>query len=117
MCFKQVLLFGWMLCLPTLAGALDIVCQGTAPDWVANISNEAAEFFYLNNNTSFEIPQFSVAEGGKAATAYTLISEFDTAILLIDPITCETGAPMTAYMMTQNRGLPILLSGCCRPAE
>ncbi|MCP5086367.1 MAG: hypothetical protein GY952_06145 [Rhodobacteraceae bacterium] len=80
-------------------------------------SGTEAMFSYLNKNIRFEVRLSTEAEGGAGPMAHTLISDFDTAILLVDEIPCSTGADMTGYVLTQDRDLPILLSGCCSPAK
>ena len=116
MCFRQAIIAGLIAaCFANGAFGQALQCQGSAPDWQLEKSAEAASFTFLGKTTAFEIPQFSEAEGEVGATAYSLIADFDTAILLVDERQCGADAPLTAYVLTQKGMEAILLRGCCRP--
>ena len=96
-----------------------LTCEGLGPEWDLTLAGTTARFTYQRSNT-FDVPQSSVAEGHDWPRAYTLIAEFDTAILLVDKATCALGAdtwPFTAHVLTQRGQTPILLTGCCAVAE
>ena len=98
---------------------LPYACEGSDPDWFLTLAGPVATFDYLRKNT-FDIPQTNTAEGRDWPRAYTLIAEFDTAIVLIDEKTCELNGrpwPITAHVLTQRGQTPILLTGCCTVAE
>ncbi|WP_127112203.1 hypothetical protein [Shimia sediminis] len=95
------------------------VCQGHDPDWYLTLAGPVAQFDYLRKNT-FDIPQTNTAEGRDWPRAYTLIAEFDTAIVLFDEAVCDLEGrpwPITAHILTQRGQTPILLTGCCTVAE
>lgn len=96
-----------------------LACEGYDPDWFLTLAGPVAQLRYLRK-TDFEIPQHSVAEGKDWPRAYTLVAEFDTAIVLIDKDDCKLGDqtwPIKAHVLTQRGQTPILLSGCCTVAE
>lgn len=93
-----------------------LTCLGSAPDWRLELDSEEARFEYLRS-TEMTVPQSSRAEGRDWPRAYTLIAEFDTAILLADQTACSLNQapyPITAHVLTQRGQTPILLTGCCR---
>ncbi|MEQ9693346.1 hypothetical protein [Shimia sp. SDUM112013] len=94
-------------------------CDGADPDWHLTLAGPMAQLRYLRN-TDFEIPQSTRAEGRDWPRAYTLVSEFDTAIIILNEARCTvSGAqwPITAHVLTQRGTTPILLTGCCTVAE
>ena len=109
------------LCLagaPALASP-PLACDGERPEWHLTLAGPVARFEYLRSN-DFEIPQSSTAEGRDWPRAYTLIADFDTAIVLVDEKPCMLGGqdwPLPAHVLTQRGQEPILLTGCCTVAE
>ena len=94
-------------------------CEGIDPDWYLTLAGTTATLDYLRKNT-FDIPQTNAAEGRDWPRAYTLIAEFDTAIVLVNEATCDLDGrpwPLTANILTQRGQTPILLTGCCTVAE
>ncbi|WP_372884759.1 hypothetical protein [Shimia sp.] len=94
-------------------------CSGTDPDWTLTLGASEARFDYLRR-TRFQVPQSSRAEGRDWPRAYTLIADFDSAILLVDRAPCDggpTAAPYAAHVLTQRGQTPILLTGCCRTQQ
>ena len=95
-------------------------CEGHDPDWFLTLAGPESQFRYDKRKTDFKIPQSNVAEGHDWPRAFTLVADFDTAIVLIDEATCllnETSWPITAHVLTQRGQTPILLTGCCTVAE
>lgn len=97
-----------------------LTCDGHDPDWSLTIAGPVAQM-RSDRKTDFTIPQSSVAEGKTEwPRAYTLISDFDTAIVLVNEARCTTDYgewPITAHILTQRGQTPILLTGCCTVAE
>ncbi|MCP5073335.1 MAG: hypothetical protein GY947_08590 [Rhodobacteraceae bacterium] len=117
MCLRQGIAASLILGAAAHAvAAEDILCAGEGSGWILETSGDEATFRFRGKKTLFQIRLSTDAEGEYSAVAHTLISDFDTAILLVDSRSCGSDAPMTGYVMTQSRGLPILLPGCCRPA-
>lgn len=95
-------------------------CEGNEPDWFLTLAGPEAQFRYDKRKTGFKIPQSNAAEGHDWPRAYTLVSDFDTAIVLINEATCmlgNTSWPNAAHILTQRGQTPILLTGCCTVAE
>jgi hypothetical protein len=90
-------------------------CAGTAPDWTLTLGDETAQFTF-GRTLDYDIPQRSSAEGRDWPMAATLIAEFDTAIVVLNPGSCETG-PIRAHILTQRGQSPIVLTGCCEVAK
>ena len=88
-------------------------CAGRAAEWSIEIGVEGATFNYIGT-TAMDIPQMSRAEGRAWLLAMTLISAdySSTAILIVEPRTCETGTH-AAHVLTQRNETPVLLVGCC----
>lgn len=106
---------------PMRAEPLDfpLACEGSDPDWYLSTGGTVATFDFGRRGT-FDIRQSSHAEGRDWPRAYTLIAEFDTAILVLDEGTCQTAHgsfPIRAHVLTQRGETPILLTGCCTVAE
>ena len=96
-----------------------LACEGYEPDWFLTLAGPVAQLRYLRK-TDFDIPQSTTAEGRDWPRAYTLIAEFDTAIVVINETACILGDqtwPITAHVLTQRGQTPILLTGCCTVAE
>lgn len=96
-----------------------LTCEGHDPDWFLTLAGPEAQFTFQRKN-SFDIPQSSVAEGRNWPRAYTLIAEFDTAIVVVNEVQCDLEGrtwPITAHVLTQRGQHPILLTGCCTVAE
>lgn len=102
--------FALLVCFAPQAQAL--TCAGTNPNWTASLTGGTAKFRYLEREGSYTIPLTTPAINNAETIAYTLISDFDTAILLVHPGACN-GFESQAHVMTQDRGEAILLSGCC----
>ncbi|WP_299350477.1 hypothetical protein [uncultured Shimia sp.] len=117
---RPLSLIACLICLATPAlSDLPLACDGEAPEWHLTLAGPVAQFDFVRKN-DFEVPQSNTAEGRDWPKAYTLISEFDTAIVLIDEASCEVGGqtwPITAHILTQRGQQPILLTGCCTVAE
>lgn len=106
--------FGLMLLASSLA-AENYICQGHAPDWSLTINGNEGIFDFERKNI-FQIPDTAVAEGRDWPQAKPLIGDFDTAVVVLDQATCETGA-YTVDILTQRGQSPILLTGCCELRE
>ncbi len=94
-------------------------CEGHGPDWFLTLAGSHAQFNF-RRKTEFNIPQSSHAEGRNWPRAYTLIADFDTAIVVVNESACALGDsqwPITAHVLTQRGQTPILLTGCCTVAE
>ncbi|GAA6165159.1 hypothetical protein NBRC116590_28630 [Pelagimonas sp. KU-00592-HH] len=116
--FRKVVL-GATLAAGAAGADVPLTCEGVGPDWDLTLAEDSASFTFQRSDR-FDVPQSSVAEGHDWPRAYTLIAEFDTAILLVDKATCTLGAdtwPFTAHVLTQRGQTPILLTGCCVVAE
>jgi len=97
--------------LPTLS------CIGD--NWSLELNWETA-VFDLGETLEMTVPQYSVAEGHDWPVAATLISDFDTAIAIIDKRQCGmpgNETPFTAEVLTQRGTVPVFLTGCCTVSE
>lgn len=120
-------MFRFLVALPfvlpaTLATAQDAIydCEGSSPKWVLTLLDNQAQFLFADRTIDFEIPQITVAEGQDDPLAYTLLSDADTAIVLLEEESCIAPGREASHevqILTQRRGLPILLSGCCQVRE
>lgn len=114
---RKASVFVTMLLLPFPAQAQNgFVCDGHTPDWALNIAQDTARFAFAGRDLSFEIPQSSTAEGRDWPRTYTLIADFDTAIVVLDDAQCGDDS-YRAHVLTQRGQNPILLTGCCEAAE
>ncbi|MCP9482066.1 hypothetical protein NNA36_08850 [Shimia sp. CNT1-13L.2] len=116
--FRKVVL-GATLVAGAAGADAPLTCEGVGPDWDLTLAEDSASFTFQRSDR-FDVPQSSIAEGHDWPRAYTLIAEFDTAILLVDKATCALGAdtwPFKAHVLTQRGQTPILLTGCCAVAE
>ncbi len=115
---QNVLGFALMVTI-TLANQLradqTYVCEGTAPDWQLDLAPDTAQFRLPLTTPArhFDIPQHSSAEGHDWPQAFTLIADFDTAIVVLDAAQCGDMS-LRAHILTQRGETPILLTGCCR---
>lgn len=95
-------------------------CDGDQPDWTLTISGDDAQFS-LSPDTAFRVPQRTNAEGREWPKALTLISERDTAIVILNESTCSsatmTGLPIEAFVLTQKGETPVILRGCCTQGD
>lgn len=95
-------------------------CEGHDPDWFLTLAGPESQLHYDKRKTDFKVPQSNVAEGHDWPRAYTLVSDFDTAIVVVNEASCHLGNtswPITAHILTQRGQTPILLTGCCTVAE
>lgn len=88
-----------------------MACSGVEPDWSISMENSQAKFDY-RGTSEMTIMLDTQAEGADWPRAYTLIGRGDSAIVIVEPNTCETG-PYTARVLTQRGQTPVLLTGCC----
>lgn len=96
------------------------VCDGHQPNWRLSLEETEARFSFANRKTRFDIPHFTAAEGREWPRAYSLVSDFDTAIAIVDLGQCKLGNDMLSHrvqVLTQRGQTPILLTGCCEVAE
>ncbi len=110
------ILLGFALSAST-AYAGPLQCFGVTPVWKLNLTDETAEFTFRGETKSFDIPLFTVAKGLEAPIAYSLIGEFDTAIVIVNEFQCAGDQSKSVYVLTQANTAAILLSGCCFAAE
>jgi len=110
-----------VLCIaaaPVSAGELPALsCRGD--NWSLALNWETATFEH-DKVLEMTVPQYSVAEGHDWPVAVTLISDFDTAIAIIDKRQCQANgvdAFYTAEVLTQRGTVPVLLTGCCMVLE
>lgn len=91
-------------------------CRGLAPDWQLQLTSTQAQLSYDRRDTTFEVPHFTPAEGRDWPRAYSLIADFDTAIVIVAKTACTLGdGPIShrAEILTQRGQTPVLLTGCC----
>lgn len=80
------------------------------------MTGETAQMSFAKRDTRFDVPHFTIAEGRDWPRAYSLIADFDTAILIVDQLACRLGEQQTSHaaqILTQRGQTPILLTGCC----
>lgn len=97
-----------------------LFCGGIEPHWNLDLFENTAQFRFTDKTIDFDIPQQSVSQNRLDTHVFTLIAAQDTAIVLVEQESCQTvadPAPYEVQVLTQRRGLPILLSGCCRPIK
>lgn len=87
-------------------------CTGSAPDWSLNIQENGAEFDF-RRLSNLDIALDTPAQRAQWPRALTLVGRGDSAIVILENMTCETGA-LTARILTQRGETPILLTGCCQ---
>lgn len=100
--------------LPAIAAAEPLpamLCRGDNPLWTLDLSGETA-LFNFQRSREMSIPHQTSAEGQDWPRALTLINRNDTAIVIIDRQSCNTG-DHSAHVLTQRGDTPILLTGCC----
>jgi len=108
---KCLLLFA-LLC-PLSVGASPMMCSGSDPQWQLLLDNTEGFFDFQGKQTQMEVADITKASNAETPIAYTLISDFDTAIVLIDARACGAGAA-SATVLTQRRSLPVVLTTCCQ---
>lgn len=108
---KLTALFAFLPIATAAAPLPPLICEGHMPEWSLHITDDTAKFDF-QRQSDMTIPQRTTAEGRDWPHALTLISTFDTAIVIIDRQECETAA-YTAQVLTQRGETPILLTGCC----
>lgn len=101
--------------LATPLAAEDFICSGSAPDWELTITGSEAIFDFERKNT-FQIPDTAKPEGRDWPQAKPLIGDFDTAVVVMDLDSCESG-PISIDILTQRGQTPVLLTGCCEIKE
>ncbi|MDO6798223.1 hypothetical protein [Shimia thalassica] len=97
-----------------------LACEGHDPEWYLTLAGPVAQFRFHKRKTDFDIPHSTVAQGRDWPRAYTLISSFDTAIVVTNETACslgDTNWPISVHVLTQRDTTPILLTGCCTVAE
>lgn len=108
----RALLFA-SLCLVSPALADTMTCTGTHPNWQAELNGADATFTLRERSGDYSVELTTPAKNDPDTVAYTLISQTDTAILIVHPGRCNT-ADNIAHILTQERSEAILLTGCCR---
>ena len=88
-------------------------CFGTAPNWAVELGQETARVQLRERVGTYQLRLTTPAKNDPETTAYTLIGDTDTAILIAHPGQCNT-LSIQAHLLTQDRNEAILLSGCCR---
>lgn len=101
--------------IATPLAAEDFICSGSDPDWSLTITGDIAIFDFERKN-SFQIPDTAFAQGKDWPRAKPLIGDFDTAVVVLDQDSCETG-PISVDILTQRGQTPVLLTGCCEIRE
>lgn len=98
------------LAFPALADVMQ--CSGTRPNWQAELNGDTATFTLRDRTGDFAIKLTTPAKNDPDTTAYTLIGDTDTAILIVSAGRCNTSDHI-AQILTQDRSEAILLTGCC----
>lgn len=101
----------FVLCLALPAYAEQYECSGTDPQWTISLNESVAEFSF-ERTTEFTIPDTAIALGREWPRAMPLISDFDTAVVVLDQGICGD-SNLRAHVLTQRGQTPILLTGCC----
>ena len=102
-----------------LAGALSaqniltppLNCVGDSPQWEMDILDNQAFFNFLSRRIIFDIADETLAEGRDWPRALTLLARDDTAIVVLRSGRGAKGFDID--VLTQRRGLPVLLTGQC----
>lgn len=99
----------------TLASAQSVSssfsCRGSDPDWSLSIDAEAATFDFLRTS-AMTVALETQPQNADWPRAVTLIGRGDSAIVILENQTCETGN-ITARVLTQRGETPVFLTGCC----
>ena len=93
---------------------LALECSGDDPSWTLEKDGVTARYTYRGQTKDFDIPHFTTSEGRDTPIAYTLVSDFDSAIFLVDAPNGVNMLPISALLMTQDRSQPIMLAGSCK---
>ena len=106
-----------LLCAAAVpAHAAQLTCFGSNPNWQAVLNGPSATFQLRDRAGDFQVRLTTPAKNDPNTTAYTLIGDTDTAIVIVSPARCNT-LNLQAHVLTQERSEAILLSGCCRITE
>lgn len=118
------LALAFLLCAPAARAAEPLpalICSGVEPGWTLELEGGAGLLTPETGAraTVMTIAQRTIADGRPYPRALTLISRTQTAIALVNRRACFDTAsdveyPFAADLLTQKRGLPALLTGCCR---
>ena len=108
-----IYVFCHALAVPALAQDLTypLVCSGQSPDWELGVNQDSAVFDF-GRESQMTVALDTVAQDATWPRALTLVGRGDSAILLLENISCETGN-LTARILTQRGETPLLLTGCC----
>ena len=90
--------------IPHVAGAQNLSCAGTAPDWELDVTSELATFDF-DRTSEMQIMQDDLSQNDPTIRAMTLVGPRDSAIVILN-----SGA---ATVLTQRGQTPIILSGTC----
>jgi len=97
-----------------------MTCEGGNPDWTLSVTADSAQFSF-SEAKSFDIPQRTQANERDWPKALTLITEHETAIVILNEAQCSnetvTDYPIEAFILTQRAQTPVILRGCCTVAE
>lgn len=114
-------MFRWMFPVAATAFALlpvtaafgaALSCAGTQPNWSVDVTGDRAQVRFRGLDAPFTIPHRATALNDPEVTAYTMIGETVTAILIVTPGQCNS-SDLSAHLLTQDRSTPVLLTGCC----
>lgn len=86
-----------------------LTCKNDSPIWTLRLLGDTAQFLFAEKTIDFEVADTQIAQPGPWPIALTLLARGDTAIVILRPN--ENGFGID--ILTQNRQLPILLSGSC----
>ena len=108
-----IYVFCHALAAPALAQDLTypLACSGQSPDWELDVDQDSAVFAF-GRESQMTVALDTVAQDATWPRALTLVGRGDSAILLLENISCETGN-LTARILTQRGETPLLLTGCC----
>ena len=84
-------------------------CRSDAPAWTLTLFSNGALYSRLGQTRDFSIAHETAADPGPWPHALTLLSDRDTAIVLLRP----DGDAFSVDLLTQDRSLPVLFTATC----
>ena len=98
-----------LLTAPVFAQDLpNLHCSSTSPTWALDLYQEDAQFRFADRTIDYDIVDQTEGQPGPWPIGLTLLSRDDTSIVLL-----RGGSDYTVDILTQRRGLPVILSGTC----
>ena len=86
----------------------NLQCSSASPIWALDLFQDDAQFRFADRTIDYDVADKTVSQPGPWPVAITLLSRDDTSIILL-----RGGTEYTVDILTQRRGLPVVLTGTC----